>query len=85
MFANGLAPARGDRSGPGGNASWGMARDQRFPGKLYGRIGDKGNEFEIGTHYQGTAKAEGKLFLRVGSSPWHVVPSGQYRVRITIQ
>jgi hypothetical protein len=73
------------RAGPAGNAQWGVARDQKMPGKLFGRIGEKGIEFEIGTGYQGPAKGEGKLFLRIGGSPWHVVPAGQYRVQITIR
>jgi hypothetical protein len=73
------------RAGPAGNPQWGVARDRTMPGKLIGRIGEKGVEFEIGPRYEGAAKGEGKLFLRIGGSPWQVVPAGQYRVQITIR
>ena len=73
------------RTNPNGSVQWGMSRDRKIPGQLLGRIGLKGKEFEIGEKYSGTTGVEGKLFLRVGGSPWHVVPAGEYRVKIMPQ
>jgi hypothetical protein len=70
------------RTNPNGSRMWGVSRDQKTPGMLLGRIGERGKEFEIGEKYEGTPGAEGKLYLRVGGSPWHNVPAGEYRVKI---
>jgi hypothetical protein len=82
-----LYPIGGERGAyrttPNGSRQWGMARDHKVPGQLLGRIGEKGKEFEIGERYDGTPGAEGKLYLRVGGSPWHNVPAGEYRIRIS--
>jgi hypothetical protein len=82
-----LYPIGGERGAyrttPNGSRQWGMARDQKVPGQLLGRIGERGKVFEIGERYDGTPGAEGKLYLRVGGSPWHNVPAGEYHVKIT--
>ncbi len=70
------------RTNPNGSRQWGVSRDQKTPGMLLGRIGERGKEFEIGEKYEGTPGVEGKLYLRVGGSPWHNVPAGEYRVKI---
>ncbi len=67
---------------PTGSRQWGPSRDQKTPGQLLGRIGERGKEFEIGERYDGSPGVEGKLYLRVASSPWNVVPAGEYRVKI---
>jgi len=72
------------RTNPNGSRQWGMSRDHRTPGQLLGRIGEKGKEFEIGERFDGTPGAEGRLYLRVGGSPWHNVPAGEYRVKISL-
>lgn len=71
------------RTNPSGSVQWGMSRDRKIPGRLLGRVGDKGKEFEIGERYDGAPGGEGKLYLRVGGSPWHNIPAGEYRVKIT--
>jgi hypothetical protein len=70
------------RTNPNGSRQWGVSRDQRTPGVLIGRIGERGKEFEIGEKYEGTPGVEGKLYLRVGGSPWGNIPAGEYRVKI---
>ncbi len=81
-----LYPIGGERGAyrttPNGSRQWGMSRDQKIPGQLLGRIGEKGKEFEIGEKFEGSPGAEGKLYLRVGGSPWHNVPAGEYRVKV---
>jgi hypothetical protein len=70
------------RTNPNGSRQWGVSRDQKTPGQLLGRIGENGRVFEIGEKYEGSPGAEGKLYLRVGGSPWQNVPAGEYRVKI---
>jgi hypothetical protein len=76
------AERRAYRTNPNGSRQWGVSRDQKTPGQLLGRIGERGKEFEIGEKYEGTPGMEGKLYLRVGGSPWGNVPAGEYRVKI---
>jgi hypothetical protein len=68
-------------TGPQGNSNWGR-RGPYPPGALLGRIGDKGNVFQIGEKYEGSPNQEGKLFLQIAPSPWNQ-STGNYKVKIT--
>jgi hypothetical protein len=71
------------KTGPAGNAMWGIQpQDGKAPGALIGRIGPNGQEFVIGERYEGKPTHEGKLYLRIGSSPWNNVPSGEFKVKV---
>ena len=81
-----LNPGAGNnafKSGPGGNPQWANNRvEGHSPGVLVGRVGDKGTEFVIGDKYEGKPTERGKLYLRIGASPW-ANEAGQYTVKIT--
>jgi hypothetical protein len=65
-----------DGARPGG-------RPTLFPsGALLGKIGKDGKVFLVGSKYDGVPPGEGKLYLRLEASPWGVVPSGSFRVKI---
>lgn len=72
----GMYIASPDGSRPGGQPTL-------FPsGALLGKIGPTGRPFLIGKKYDAAPVGEGKLFLRIESSPWRVVPTGHYSVTI---
>jgi len=50
------------------------------PGALVGRVGN-GAPFLVGSRYEG-APGEGRLFLRLESSPWRVPMTGNFSVKI---
>jgi hypothetical protein len=67
-----------DGARPGG-------RPTPFPsGALLGRLGANGREFVIGAKFDGTPPGAGRLYLRLEASPWAVVPSGSYSVRVAV-
>src|SRR5262249_55632020 len=71
------------KASPAGSRQWGVqAADGQAPGSLVGRIGQKGRPFVIGEKYEGRPGEAGKLYLRVGVSPWNNVPAGEYRIKI---
>lgn len=79
MTVNGMVqPNRGNPFGPGGMQMVGS------PGQLVGRIGPNGATFVIGAGYKGPASGSGKLYVRIGGSPWGVDSSGAYSVKVTI-
>jgi hypothetical protein len=74
------------RTSPAGSTQWGVARgDGHPPGALLGRIGPKGPTFVIGDTFEGRAEATGRLYLRVGGSPWNNVPAGSYKVKVSVR
>jgi hypothetical protein len=52
-------------------------------GMLLGKIGENGEPFFIGEHYEATPDAEGILYLHIGPSPNNGPSSGIYDVKIT--
>ncbi|MFL5339319.1 MAG: hypothetical protein ACJ8F7_04050 [Gemmataceae bacterium] len=73
----GMYPATPDGSRPGGQPT------VHPSGALLGKIGAAGRPFVVGTRFIGVPPGEGKLYLRIEASPWRVVPSGSYTVKIT--
>lgn len=73
---DGLRADLGFRPGPGG-AMVGQ------PGALIGRIGTSGRPFLVGSKYDSTPRDEGRLYLRLESSPWRVAQSGSFSVKIS--
>jgi hypothetical protein len=71
------------KTGPAGNMTWGVQpQDGKTAGALIGRIGPNGQEFIIGARFEGRMMQEGKLYLRIGSSPWNNVSAGEYKVKV---
>jgi hypothetical protein len=82
--------------GPDGAGGARMARGGGFPagggrgfaraggGVLMGRIGENGKVFVVGSHFEGTATDDGKLYLRITPSPYNIDSSGTYDVRVNI-
>ncbi len=75
-----------DPSGPRPNVRWSINRNNQgfLPGALIGRVGSSGTPFLIGPKYSQTMNQSGKLFLRVGSSPWNNAPAGSYEITATM-
>ena len=69
------------KSGPDGQPNFGNVGGYP-PGTLLGRVGANGKAFVIGSKYAGTPGEEGKLFLRIVSSPWNNPSVGSYSVKI---
>lgn len=70
---------------PKGRVRWGGEPGRQMSpeaGILVGRIGNDGKEFVLGDKFNGAAPASGRLYLRIVESPWNVVPTGEYKVRI---
>jgi hypothetical protein len=70
---------------PKGRKRWGSDPGKQMnpeAGTLVGKIGANGKEFVIGEKFDGTAGESGRLFVRIVESPWGVVPTGEYKVRI---
>jgi hypothetical protein len=52
-------------------------------GMLLAKVGDHGEMFTVGEHYEGNPEAEGKLYLHIGPSQWNCPSSGTFDVKIT--
>jgi hypothetical protein len=68
-------------TGPAGSRRFGGNNQGPIPGVLMGRIGDTGVTFVIGEKHELKPTAEGKLFLRIGPSPYEGATGG-YTVKI---
>jgi len=71
---------------PKGRVRWGGDPGRQMnpeAGVLVGKIGMNGSEFVLGEKYDGTASGAGRLYLRIVESPWNVIPTGEYKVRVT--
>jgi hypothetical protein len=68
--------ANGNRFGMGGSTG--------LPGQVMGRIGTQGSEFPIGAAYKGKVTESGKLYLRIGASPWNCPSTGSYKVTVNV-
>lgn len=55
-----------------------------MPGQVVGRIGASGTPFAIGAAYKGKVGDSGKLYLRIGASPWNCDSSGAYKVTVNV-
>jgi hypothetical protein len=53
------------------------------PGQLVGRVGANGTPFVIGEKFSGKAPAAGRLYLRIGQSPWGNDSTGVYKVKVS--
>lgn len=67
---------------PPGRRINGPLNNQTYGGMLIGKIGEDGQPFTIGEHYEGTPETQGKLYLHIGPSPWNVQSVGSYEVKI---
>jgi hypothetical protein len=67
--------------GPGGVQ---LAGGAAAPGQLLGRVGPSGAAFVIGEKFAGKAPASGRLYLRIGQSPWGNDSTGSYRVKVSV-
>ncbi len=55
-----------------------------LPGQVIGRIGANGTPFAIGEGYKGKVTESGKLYLRIGGSPWNCESTGSYKVNVNV-
>jgi hypothetical protein len=60
----------------------GVILPQSHGGMLFGKIGETGDIFPIGDHYEGSPENSGKLYLHIGPSPWGQ-SAGSYQVVIS--
>jgi hypothetical protein len=63
---------------PGGAVVVGLS------GQVVGRIGANGAPFAVGAAYKGRVTDSGKLYLRIGPSPWNCDSSGAYKVVVNV-
>lgn len=76
----------GQTTGPEGTTSIGGNQFQNFPtGSLIARIGEKGEPFQVGAEFQGTASATGKLEFAVSLQSGQVRGSFEVEVEREIQ
>jgi hypothetical protein len=61
----------------------GQINPQMYGGMVFGKIGDDGEPFIVGSRYEGKPEAEGKLYLHIGPSPWNCPSSGTYDIKIS--
>jgi hypothetical protein len=64
-------------------AAKGQIVPQVHGGALFGRIGEDGEPFLIGSQHEGVLEREGKLYLHIAPSPWGCNSTGSYEVTIT--
>jgi hypothetical protein len=55
-----------------------------LPGQVIGRIGANGTPFIIGAMYRSKATDNGKLYLRIVSSPWNCESTGSYKIIVSV-
>jgi hypothetical protein len=55
-----------------------------IPGQLIGRVGPSGTPFALGASYKGKVAESGKLYLRIGPSPWNCESTGSYKVTVNV-
>jgi hypothetical protein len=55
-----------------------------LPGQVVGRIGANGTQFAIGASFKGKVTESGKLYLRIGPSPWNCDSTGTYKVVVNV-
>jgi hypothetical protein len=70
------------KTGPDAQPRMGTSPDGNPAGMLLGRIGERGKVFQIGSKYTGTVSESGRLYLRIGCSPWNNPSVGSYGVKI---
>jgi hypothetical protein len=63
----------------------GMGGSSGLPGQVIGRIGATGTSFPIGASYKGKVTETGKLYLRIGASPWNCPSTGSYKVIVNVR
>lgn len=78
MVEPGGLPNYAGRIGPNGLPQIGL------PGQIVGKIGPNGTPFPIGASYKGKAGDNGKLYLRIGPSPWNCDSLGSYKVKVDV-
>jgi hypothetical protein len=70
--------------GQGGAVRPGFVGAVGTPGQVVGRIGTSGTQFAIGASYRGKATESGKLYLRIGPSPWNCDSTGVYKIVVNV-
>lgn len=78
MSEAGGLPNYAGRIGPNGLPQVGL------PGQIVARIGPNGTPFAVGAAYKGKVGDNGKLYLRIGPSPWNCDSSGSYKVKVDV-
>ncbi len=78
MSEAGGLPGYIGRVGPNGLPQIGL------PGQIVGKIGANGTPFAVGAAYKGKAGDNGKLYLRIGPSPWNCDSTGSYKVKVDV-
>ena len=70
----------------GGNPGFPGAPGVRvgLPGQVIGRIGTTGTPFGVGANYKGKANDSGRLYLRIGGSPWNCDSTGSYKITANV-
>jgi hypothetical protein len=68
--------------GPDAMPRMGISPDGNPAGILLGRIGERGKAFTIGSKFSGPVSEGGRLYLRIGCSPWNNASAGSYTVKI---
>jgi hypothetical protein len=82
MYATGgytgqyVGTPKGKKAWPGSN---GLPYE---PGTLIGRIGESGKVFTIKEHFEESAPATGRLYLRAAGNPYNVTTLGEYTIKI---
>jgi hypothetical protein len=80
---NGLMNRGGKKAAFTPGQKIGFINNNQHSGMLLGKIGEKGDPFFIGEHYEGTPDEEGTLYLHIGPSQWGLQSIGAYEVKIT--
>jgi len=74
----------GPEGQPGGIRQAGGLPFVGASGQIVGRIGANGTPFAIGASYKGKVTESGKLFVRIGPSPWNCDSTGNYKVKVEV-
>jgi hypothetical protein len=54
------------------------------PGQVVGRVGTSGSPFAVGASFKGKVTESGRLYLRIGPSPWNCDSTGTYKVVVNV-
>jgi len=55
-----------------------------IPGQVIAKIGPNGTPFAVGASYKGKMNESGKLYLRIGPSPWNCDSTGSYKMAVNV-
>jgi hypothetical protein len=66
----------------GGRKIGNVLNGNQHGGMLIGKIGESGDYFLIGDHFEGIPEGEGNLFLHIGPSQWNCQCIGTFEIKI---